>query len=129
MNSKDLSRQYTVLSIRLTQLRKSLDIAEQALKIERSSEDVQLEHLIIKWRAVAQETADELFTDAKERVARMGGMAAWRREHENQDLVRSEDSNASANEPDQHGSVSSEEDTQNEESVSQGWSPQYCCAH
>lgn len=129
VNFKDLSKQHTVLSIRLTQLRKSLEIAEHALKIEASSEAAQLESLIIKWRVIAQEAADELFTDAKDRVDRMGGMTAWRREHGKQDLDQPKDSVASANEPDQHDSVSSEEEIQNEGSVSQGWLVPISCAH
>ena len=59
-------------------LRAELDNAKQALRIESSNNDVELETLIIKWRNVSQRAADEVFDGARERVNCMGGMAAWR---------------------------------------------------
>ncbi|KAJ9616364.1 hypothetical protein H2200_000082 [Cladophialophora chaetospira] len=87
LNSADvdvdaLQKRQTALSIRLTQLHQSLECAEQALQIEASGQDAELKKLIIRWRAVAQEAADELFGDAKERVDSMGGVVAWRRQAE-----------------------------------------------
>jgi hypothetical protein len=70
------------LSIRLTQLSQSLENAEQALQIEASYQGTELEKLIAKWRTVAQEAADELFVDAKDRIDSMGGVSAWRRRAE-----------------------------------------------
>jgi hypothetical protein len=43
--------------------------------------------LIVKWRLASQDAADEAFTGAQERVARMGGMAAWK-EHSKRDATR-----------------------------------------
>ncbi|EXJ87527.1 hypothetical protein A1O3_04487 [Capronia epimyces CBS 606.96] len=76
---KDSRKERSVLSIRLTKLRQSLDTAQQALEIEESNQDAELRTLIGKWRTVAQEAAEELFADAKERVQGMGGVVAWRR--------------------------------------------------
>jgi hypothetical protein len=75
----DLQKQYTALSLRLTQLRQSLENADQALQIEESGQGTELKRLITKWRAVAQEAADELFAEARDRVDAMGGVGAWRR--------------------------------------------------
>ncbi|EXJ61993.1 hypothetical protein A1O7_02425 [Cladophialophora yegresii CBS 114405] len=76
----DLQKQCTALSIRLSQLRQSLEKADQALHIEESGQGTELKKLIVKWRAVAQEAADELFADARERIEGMGGVDAWRRQ-------------------------------------------------
>jgi hypothetical protein len=46
--------------------------------------------LIIKWRLISQEAAEEVFAGAQERVARMGGMKAWRQRSE-QDATRWEE--------------------------------------
>ncbi|ETI19920.1 hypothetical protein G647_08935 [Cladophialophora carrionii CBS 160.54] len=78
----DLQKQYTALTIRLIQLRQSLENADQAIQIEESGQGAELKRLITKWRTVAQEAADELFADAKERIDGMGGVAAWRRRAE-----------------------------------------------
>jgi hypothetical protein len=67
-----------VLRGRLALLRSELDAANQALRIESSTQDSELAALIIKWRRVSQKAADEVFEGAHERVKRMGGMAAWR---------------------------------------------------
>ena len=64
--------------MRLNTLRSELDTLNQAVRIESSSKDTELESLITKWRLVSQEAADEVFVDAKERVGRMGGLSAWR---------------------------------------------------
>ncbi|EXJ70688.1 uncharacterized protein A1O5_05678 [Cladophialophora psammophila CBS 110553] len=80
--SRDLQKQHTALSFRLNQLRQSLEIAEEALQIEASKQDDELRALIARWRTVAQDAAEELFADAKERIDRMGGVAHWRRQLE-----------------------------------------------
>ncbi|KAL1962529.1 hypothetical protein VTN77DRAFT_9404 [Rasamsonia byssochlamydoides] len=78
-----LQKQHSMLQSRLSALRSELDTAQQALRIESSNKDKELEALIAKWRTVSQEAADELFASARERVLRMGGVKAWR-ERENQ---------------------------------------------
>lgn len=83
----DLQKQQRTLQSRLPTLRAELDTVRQALRIESSSKDAELEGLIIKWRLVSQEAADEVFAGAQERVARMGGMAAWK-ERSKQDAMR-----------------------------------------
>lgn len=83
----DLQKQQRSLQSRLPTLRAELDTVRQALRIESSSQDAELEGLIIKWRLVSQEAADEVFAGAQERVARMGGMAAWR-DRSKQDATR-----------------------------------------
>ncbi|KAL2419909.1 hypothetical protein ABEF95_008277 [Exophiala dermatitidis] len=80
--NQDLRKEHSALSRQLAQLRQSLDTAKQALDIETSNQDVELRRLIAKWRAVAQEAAEELFVDAKERVQAMGGVHAWQRRNE-----------------------------------------------
>lgn len=83
----DLQKQQRSLQSRLSTLRNELDNAKQALRIETSNKDAELEALIIKWRLISQEAADEVFEGARERVRMMGGMAAWR-ERSKQDTAR-----------------------------------------
>lgn len=83
----ELQEQERSLQSRLATLRNELDNARQALRIETSSRHAELEGLIVKWRLVSQEAADEVFAGAQERVGKMGGMAAWR-ERSKQDAAR-----------------------------------------
>ncbi|KAL2006547.1 hypothetical protein VTN00DRAFT_9215 [Thermoascus crustaceus] len=73
-----LQKQHTALQSRLSALRSELDTAQQALRIESSAKDEELEALIRKWRSVSQDAAEEVFAGARERVLRMGGVGAWR---------------------------------------------------
>lgn len=83
----DLQKQQRSLQSRLINLQAEINTAKQALRIESSTKDSELEALIIKWRLISQEAADEVFAGAQERVARMGGMAAWR-ERNKRDTTR-----------------------------------------
>ncbi|KAJ5883272.1 uncharacterized protein N7473_010158 [Penicillium subrubescens] len=73
-----LQKQERILQTRIAALREELNVAKQALRIESSSKDSELEGLITKWRHASQEAADEVFAGAQERVTRMGGLTAWR---------------------------------------------------
>lgn len=73
-----LQKQHAALQSRLSVLRSELDTARQALRIESSAKDEELEALIRKWRSVSQDAAEEVFAGARERVFRMGGVGAWR---------------------------------------------------
>lgn len=73
-----LQRQHSQLLSTLSSLRNAFDTAQQALKIESSNTDVELESLITKWRHASREAAEEVFRGAKDRVNRMGGVGAWR---------------------------------------------------
>jgi hypothetical protein len=73
-----LQKQERALQSRLAALREELNVAKQALRIESSSKETELEGLITKWRHASQQAADEVFADAQERVTQMGGLAAWR---------------------------------------------------
>ncbi|KAF2215679.1 hypothetical protein CERZMDRAFT_10113, partial [Cercospora zeae-maydis SCOH1-5] len=55
-----------------------LDILKQAETLSNSTTDADLENLRDKWRLASQYAAEELFGTVKERVCRMGGVAAWR---------------------------------------------------
>ncbi|GFF69758.1 swi5-dependent recombination DNA repair protein 1 [Aspergillus udagawae] len=74
----ELQKEQRALQSRLSALRSELDTVQQALRIESSTKDAELETLILKWKTVSQEAAEEVFEGAQERVARMGGMKAWR---------------------------------------------------
>ncbi|KAJ5676784.1 uncharacterized protein N7477_002417 [Penicillium maclennaniae] len=73
-----LQKKYRTLFAQRTTQEKALETARQALRIESSGTDIDLEMSIDKWRLVSQEAAEEVFTGARERVARMGGVKAWR---------------------------------------------------
>lgn len=74
----ELQKEQRALQSRLSALRSELDTVQQALRIESSTKDAELEALILKWKTVSQEAAEEVFEGARERVSRMGGMKAWR---------------------------------------------------
>ncbi|OAT01335.1 DNA repair protein Dds20/Mei5 [Blastomyces dermatitidis ER-3] len=73
-----LQKQYSALTTRLAKLRMDLDIVTQALKLEQSGKDAELEVLVAKWKTASREAAEELFVGAEERVKRMGGVKGWR---------------------------------------------------
>jgi Swi5-dependent recombination DNA repair protein 1 len=54
----------------LRDARSDLDTHEQALKIESDDKDEELERLIEKWRGVARNAADEMFSRVRDRVNR-----------------------------------------------------------
>ncbi|KAK2768334.1 hypothetical protein FQN54_000188 [Arachnomyces sp. PD_36] len=73
-----LISQHSSLLTRLSSLRTELDTTRQALKIEESGRDAELEELITKWKAAGRMAAEELYSGARERVNRMGGVGVWR---------------------------------------------------
>lgn len=73
-----LHKEQVSLQSRLSTLRSQLDTAQQALRIESSPRDEELQALAEKWKKVSQNVADELFVSAKDRIERMGGVDAWR---------------------------------------------------
>ncbi|KAL8938785.1 MAG: hypothetical protein Q9216_003707 [Gyalolechia sp. 2 TL-2023] len=74
-----LQKQHTALLNELSSLRGNLDTATQALEIEASTTDAELEALIRKWRGVSRSAAEEVFEITKERVDGLGGVKAWRK--------------------------------------------------
>jgi hypothetical protein len=79
----ELQKEQRALQSRLSALRSELDTVQQALRIESSTKDAELEALILKWKTVSQEAAEEVFEGARGRVSRMGGMKAWRERMQN----------------------------------------------
>ncbi|KAI9719383.1 MAG: hypothetical protein M1812_003454 [Candelaria pacifica] len=77
------------LESELRNLREEVETFEQAVRIESSGEDDELEKLIHKWRVASREAADEMFTSVRDRVNRMGGPAAWREMQRNKAEWRS----------------------------------------
>jgi hypothetical protein len=76
----DVSTQRAIASLetQIRQVQKNIDTIRQAKQISTSLQDTELEALTEKWRLSAQAVAEELFGTVKERVCRMGGVAAWR---------------------------------------------------
>ncbi|KAF2770271.1 hypothetical protein EJ03DRAFT_310960 [Teratosphaeria nubilosa] len=68
----------TTLELQIKTLRNDLDVLKQAAHINSSTSDAELDSLTTKWRLGSQQAAEELFGIVKERVCRMGGVAAWR---------------------------------------------------
>ena len=71
-------KQHTRLLGELAELKKSLDLTQQALKIESSNQDEELEALITKWCGIARDAAEEMFSVSKDKVNRMGGLTVWK---------------------------------------------------
>lgn len=78
-----LQKQHTALTSQLNQLRTELDTHTQALKIEISSKDKELERLISLWKGASRSAAEEVYAKVKDRVNRMGGVAAWKERERN----------------------------------------------
>ncbi|KAI5284893.1 hypothetical protein KEM54_000978 [Ascosphaera aggregata] len=73
-----LQRQHSNILRSLSSARNTLNLLQQATRIEKQKQDEQLKDLTNHWRQVAQRAAEEVFTGAKERIDRMGGVKAWR---------------------------------------------------
>ena len=74
-----LHKRYLDLSRQLTQLRQSLDTAQQAVNILQNDRETSVQSLIDRWKAVIRDAADDLYDDAKVRVERDGGLTRSRR--------------------------------------------------
>ena len=66
------------LDLQIRVIKNELDTLNQASRILNSTSDADLEDLAQKWRLASQAAAEEIFGSVKERVCRMGGVAAWR---------------------------------------------------
>ncbi|KAI9873345.1 MAG: hypothetical protein M1830_000514 [Pleopsidium flavum] len=73
-----LSKTHRTLETQLRALTTDLDTLSQAVKIESSNSDTDLEALIQKWKTASREAAEEVFAGVRDRVNRMGGVGAWR---------------------------------------------------
>ncbi|KAL8911170.1 MAG: hypothetical protein Q9171_003625 [Xanthocarpia ochracea] len=73
-----LQKHHTHLLNTLSSLRARLEITTQALEIEASNTDAELEGLIEKWTRTSREAAEEVFVAMKEKVDGMGGWRKWR---------------------------------------------------
>ncbi|KAL9001870.1 MAG: hypothetical protein Q9188_005170 [Gyalolechia gomerana] len=74
-----LQKQHTTLLNELSSLRGNLDTTTQALEIEASTTDAELEALIRKWKGVSRNAAEAVFEITKERMDSLGGVKAWRK--------------------------------------------------
>ena len=81
-NIDALQTEYSALARKMTSLRQSLDTAQQALQIETTDKSSDINSLIVKWRSVVQDSAEELFEDAKQRVEKEGGVQSWLKQQE-----------------------------------------------
>ncbi|KAL2039357.1 hypothetical protein N7G274_008025 [Stereocaulon virgatum] len=73
-----LQRKHTHLLNQLSAARASLETSTQALKIESSDRDTELEALILTWRAASRAAAEDVFAGARDKVNKMGGLGAMR---------------------------------------------------
>lgn len=75
---RSLQRENAALLNQLASVRSTLDTNTQALKISRSTRDLELQRLVGLWRTASRSAAEELFATAKDRVNGMGGLGAWK---------------------------------------------------
>ncbi|KAL8855236.1 MAG: hypothetical protein Q9198_010882, partial [Flavoplaca austrocitrina] len=73
-----LQKHHTQLLNTLSSLRARLETTTQALEIEASSEDAELEELIKKWTVTSRDAAEEVYVGMKEKVDGMGGWKKWK---------------------------------------------------
>lgn len=95
-------------------LKDDIDALTQAAHLLASPTDAALAALILKWRGVSQLAAEEIFGIAKERVCRMGGVAAWR-DDEKKKFERSHGLGDFAPEPPEEDNKDCEFDSQGKE--------------
>ena len=107
-------RALTAIEMQIKAIRNEIDALEQAASITNSTTDSELEALTEKWRMASQQAAEEIFGTVKERVCRMGGVAAWR-ESEKQKFERSHGMGEFAPEPEEEDNADCEFDSQGEE--------------
>lgn len=75
---RPIQKANSALELQIRRVQNELDILKQAETLSNSTTDADLEELREKWRLASQCAAEELFGTVKERVCRMGGVAAWR---------------------------------------------------
>lgn len=75
-----VQKRHTALLGTLASARASLETHAQALKLETSSTDLELERLVAKWKGVSREAAEEVFAVVAARVEGMGGVKGWRQQ-------------------------------------------------
>ncbi|KAJ5834024.1 hypothetical protein N7447_000050 [Penicillium robsamsonii] len=83
----ELQKQHREVQSKVDALIAKLELATQARNLETNTKYMEIPNLITKWRLASQDAADEVFVGAKERVDRMGGMAAWK-EQSKRDATR-----------------------------------------
>lgn len=104
----------SALESQIKAIRNEIDSLEQAAQISSTTTDAELEALTDKWRLASQQAAEEIFGSVKERVCRMGGVAAWR-ESEKKKFERSHGMGEWAPEPEEDDDADCEFDSQGEE--------------
>ena len=83
-----LQKNHTRLLNHLSAARSRLETSHQALKIESSDRDTELEALIVKWRLASRAAAEDVFAGARDKVNKMGGVGAMRdRERQKKDMT------------------------------------------
>jgi len=107
-------RAITKLELQIRNVKNELDALKQASQITSTTTDAELEVLAQKWKAASQTAAEELFGSVKERVNRMGGVAAWR-ETEKKKYDRSHGLGEFKEEPEEDDDADCEFDSQGEE--------------
>ncbi|KAK5131808.1 hypothetical protein LTR08_000563 [Meristemomyces frigidus] len=107
-------RALTAIEMQIKAIRNEIEALEQAASIADSTTDSDLGALTDKWRMASQQAAEELFGSVKERVCRMGGVAAWR-ESEKKKFERSHGMGEFAPEPEEEDNADCEFDSQGEE--------------
>jgi hypothetical protein len=71
-------RELRAIETAMMKPRQDIDALNQALRLAESSRDVELDELTTKWRTAARQAAEEVFSGARDKVNRMGGVGAWR---------------------------------------------------
>ena len=74
-----LQRDYAALGLQLRRRRQDLDVLQQAQTFRSSKQEEKLAKLIMKWRSIARDAADELFESTSCQINDMGGLQAWKK--------------------------------------------------
>ncbi|KAF2839238.1 hypothetical protein M501DRAFT_1016317 [Patellaria atrata CBS 101060] len=107
----ELMRYHRQLESQIRNTRNGLDTLQQALKIEQSGQDEELEKLISRWKTASREAAEEVFAGVKDRVNRMGGVDAWRQREKRQDEWKKQwDEETTAQDPNDEDDEDDEEE-------------------
>lgn len=75
-----LQREYSALSQQLRKHRQDLDSLQQASRIRDEKQQERVDTLIVKWKAICRDVAEDLFDSTSKQIQNMGGMQVWQQQ-------------------------------------------------
>ncbi|KAK5096314.1 hypothetical protein LTS08_007570 [Lithohypha guttulata] len=74
-----LQREYAALGQELRRYRQDLDVLQQAHTLRSGNQQAKVDGLVLKWKTIARDAADDLFQSTSDRIKQMGGLQVWQK--------------------------------------------------